>query len=150
MTQEEREAVEFVEWAAKQELWPLMSPTYARTLQRLLSRPALPDVNDHAAIDELLERYNHSRRCTPGISRGAFSALLAIMREPKPRTKEVEVWRVECAQLQNKTWFPLVCTYGTEIEARGSATELEKSGIWRCISVTGPHKQEVPDEGATP
>jgi hypothetical protein len=141
MTQEEREAVERLEQHAHR----LGSyRKHALTLLAMLSRPALPDVNDHAAIDELARRagcYRHIVVCLIG-------ALT------KPRTKEVEVWRVEyCRRGDAGTcdWLPVTRTFMNEQSARDTARDLESvPALHACIRVTGPHKQEVPDEGATP
>ena len=64
-----------------------------------------------------------------------------------PKTKMVKVWRVECAQQSlgvSGGWTPLVCTYSSEAEANGSSHSHLQNGVWRCVSITGPHMQEVP------
>jgi hypothetical protein len=78
MTEEERAALDWLEHVIGGTFAP--AAHHARTLKAMLSRPALPDVNDHAAIDELMAEFN--RLHFPSISRGALVCLLAIMREP--------------------------------------------------------------------
>jgi hypothetical protein len=145
MTQEEREAVEWLDkWAR-----PVSDPggKHARTLKAMLSRPALPDVNDHAAIDELKARLDADGWA---ISRAAVVKMLAFLREPKPRTKETTVWRVEFAVKGTGRWFAGTSTYDTENEARHAARAKEILRDMACVRVTGPHRQSIPDEGATP
>lgn len=109
MTQEEREAVEWVR-AIKNSTRPGSdAERHAATAIRLLSRPALPDVNDHAAIDELKARLDADGWA---ISRAALVKLLTILREPpKPRTKTV--WAVHVYHGANNSGG----TFGSEDEA---------------------------------
>jgi hypothetical protein len=151
MTQEEREAVEWVR-AIKDTTRPGSdAERHAATAIRMLSRPALPDVNDHAAIDEMKARLDADGWA---ISRAALVKLLTILREPpKPRTKEATVWRVEWAFKDPHTgcWRPAGRNEATEVEANKYAQRLRDGAISvACISVTGPHLQSIPDEGATP
>ncbi len=62
-----------------------------------------------------------------------------------PRTKMVEVWRVEYA-VQNGAdfWIPTVATSSTKDDAEKNAADIAKAPRNRCIRVTGPFQQEVP------
>lgn len=61
-----------------------------------------------------------------------------------PRTKMVEVWRVEFTQYHLGKWTPLIATYETQTEAEKIAEAWRNSLGHCCIRVTGPHTQEVP------
>ena len=66
-----------------------------------------------------------------------------------PRTKMVEVWRVEYAKrwptFDGAEWMPCVYQYMSRSMADDTATGIAKDA-WpkTCIRVTGPHMQEVP------
>lgn len=58
-----------------------------------------------------------------------------------PKTKEVEVWRVEYAHWNG----PRIAQVDTEGAAHSFAEHLRDAGRdHTCIHVTGPHKQTVP------
>lgn len=144
MTQEEREAVEWVDMAIsdRDEGLPIqrcrVRPEKLRTLKRMLSRPALPSLNDHAAIDELAKR--------AGYPRSSIADLVKAL--TTPRTKEIEVWHVEYVQRQNGVWCPEVELRFSPGMAEARANKLRELSACACIRVTGPHRQSVPDEGA--
>jgi hypothetical protein len=106
-------------------------------IKAMLAAPRLPAEPTKEAIKAMYEGY--------WTWDGSYRALYAHL--TKPNTKTVEVWRVECAQFMPSfpKWYPIVCTYDTEQEARDIAVEYEKAGVWRFIRVTGPHLQEVPN-----
>jgi hypothetical protein len=62
-----------------------------------------------------------------------------------PKTKIVEVWRVEYAQ-ETDGFSPVCQTFTNPNSARNEAERLRSSQYRRyaCIHVTGPHQQEVP------
>lgn len=66
-----------------------------------------------------------------------------------PKTKMIEVWRVEWAHQAKPHqsapfWQPTARHYEREYVARAIAKTLENEGNNACIRVTGPHMQEVP------
>lgn len=61
--------------------------------------------------------------------------------ETLPKTKMVEVWRVEFV---GSNGHPHANTYWTEADAKESLTWLRGHSV-SCIRVTGPHQQEVPE-----
>lgn len=58
-----------------------------------------------------------------------------------PKTKMVEVWRVEWAGAGNS--IPMIEQFGALLEAEDFANGRRVAGR-KCIRVTGPHQQEVP------
>jgi hypothetical protein len=60
-----------------------------------------------------------------------------------PKTKMVEVWRVEWAYAAHVGWAVEARHFPTEAEARTAASHRAGNGC-RCIRVTGPHMQEIP------
>lgn len=77
-------------------------------------------------------------------SRGEnFGLILAAARAhlaTLPRWKEVEVWRVEWA---SAAFIPCIEQFVTEGQAKRAAHERASLGR-KCVTVTGPHKQRVP------
>lgn len=76
-------------------------------------------------------------------------AMVRYMLDAPPKTKMVEVWRVEWAyrvQVDDRSpfWQTTARHYEREHVARVTAKTLEAEGINACIRVTGPHQQEVP------
>jgi|GEM_PF-3609656 len=63
-----------------------------------------------------------------------------------PKTKMVEVWRVEYAQtkINGPAFYPFSASFHVEAEAQDYAKVLSKWDDTACIRVTGPHQQEVP------
>lgn len=64
-----------------------------------------------------------------------------------PKTKMVEVWRVEFAQVKSQTlatWEAASAAFSTRAEAHQYAQIVTG---WSCtahIKITGPHQQEIP------
>lgn len=65
-----------------------------------------------------------------------------------PRTKMVEVWRVEWAVLAINKWVPKHYGEPTKETAEHFLSQLLAADTYgntvRCARVTGPHQQEVP------
>lgn len=106
----------------------------------------MKDICDHAAIDNaahILWMGNFGKT----LSRDQIATLLReglrIMHEPpKPKTKTVEVWRVESAYHgHTRIWQ---ANDGSKDEAYRMAKYLSTDGH-TCIRVTGPHTQEIPN-----
>lgn len=75
----------------------------------------------------------------PGLPSAESMRLLARAAESTlPKTKMVEVWRVESAH----EGCPCLSQYTNEQDARG--WERSPPSCYACIRVTGPHMQEVP------
>ena len=65
--------------------------------------------------------------------------------ETAPKTKEVEVWHVEYVSRPNGAWAPALELRFSPGMAEARANLLrEMPAEYRCIRVTGPHKQTVP------
>jgi hypothetical protein len=154
MTQEEREAVEWVR-AIKNSTRPGSdAERHAATAIRMLSRPALPEEPSEAALNAMMAAivvptapWDKPGAAYPKMYRALYAHLT------KPRTKEATVWRVEWAFKDPHTgcWRPAGRNEATEVEANKYAQRLRDGAISvACISVTGPHLQSIPDEGATP
>ena len=81
-----------------------------------------------------------------------LALVLDAAKSTLPKTKMVETWHVEFADLrleQKDTPYPCVNAFRRESSAHGRARELENSkrdgvAMYACIRVTGPHMQEVP------
>ncbi len=113
----------------------------ARIIETMLARPVLPvrlTSEDAQAIGyELATKYGVN------ISPAELEATFLAMRRrfTKPKTKEVEVWRVEWA---SKSGIPFVDQFhGERAEQAARRRAMEEPG--ECVRVIGPHKQEVPD-----
>lgn len=65
-----------------------------------------------------------------------------------PKTKMVEVWRIEWAlSIDGSEWEPMGYQKSTQAEAQQFADNVVKGAPGKkvaCIRVTGPHMQEVP------
>jgi hypothetical protein len=63
-----------------------------------------------------------------------------------PRTKEVEVWRVEWVDqgYDGAMWTPCCAAFKSKIEADAQAHRLAEKAMHKCIRVTGPHVHVVP------
>jgi hypothetical protein len=64
-----------------------------------------------------------------------------------PKTKEVEVWRVEfagCVATALAEWRPMMRTFTDRVNAESMADSMRGDKSFACIRVTGPHKQTVP------
>lgn len=88
------------------------------------------------------------RSMQPGTMRKVLEAARSFL-PPEPKTKMVEVWRVEWASRVvvedgEPFWLTTARHYEREHVARVTAKTLESEGINAFIRVTGPHMQEVP------
>lgn len=70
----------------------------------------------------------------------AFVEVCRAAESTLPKTKMVEVWRVEWAGF---TGLPQIEQFDSKTEADRYACMKSQMGR-RCIRVTGPHQQEVP------
>jgi hypothetical protein len=61
-----------------------------------------------------------------------------------PKTKMVEVWRVEYATDHPDGPLPKATHHRTRALADSYANYLRACGDTHCVGVTGPHQQEVP------
>ncbi len=88
--------------------------------------------------------YNHTHGSGYERMAGVYRALYAHLTAPK--TKEVEVWRIEYVWKPRGVgpWEPTVAQYATEEMARSHGHGLGLGDNAACIRVTGPHKQMVP------
>ena len=115
------------------------------------------------AIKEMREMGTVRQVVASSVSREAktvwadkLDIVLAAAYSTLPRTKMVEVWRVEWAHPlpdpesdriesdQIRRWKPYAAQYSTEADARLKAHSVNGYGNM-CIRVTGPHQQEVPE-----
>ena len=84
-----------------------------------------------------IERYKASLRAIFAAAEAHLSTL--------PRTRMVEVWRVEWAVKRgNGEWRACADHFDTETRANAQALSFERDAF-HCIRVTGPHTQEVPE-----
>lgn len=77
-----------------------------------------------------------------------FDVIMAAARSTLPRTKMVEVWRVEFCVVSGDTrsaepWRAGVWTFRERIDAKVEANKAMPPN-YRCVRITGPHQQEVP------
>lgn len=79
-------------------------------------------------------------------------AVFAAARSTLPKTKLVDVWRVEYAKIERgrgglgaSKYDPCAITFTQHYEAQNRAASMRGStDLFTCVHVTGPHKQEVP------
>lgn len=119
---------------------------YLKEIKFLLSRPTLPQEPSEALVSAIWRIICDST----GHPRADAEQILAAIRADisRPKTKTVEVWRVEYAvKNQSGEWVPQGIHYRTEAAARDQGKHLlwghSKSAL-ECIRVTGPHTQDVP------
>lgn len=81
---------------------------------------------------------------TPEVSARIYRALREHL--SKPATKEIDVWHVEYAVTGDggKHWMPSIEHHTLEMNARQSESRKLTEAAYRCVRVTGPHKQTVP------
>src|SRR5690242_15631782 len=108
-------------------------------------------MSDHEKLREAIERVQEILGPQPiaPINRDLV-LILDAAKSTLPKTKEVEVWRVEYAVVNGarddpEAWRLGTWTYRTEADARKEEEEARNMGSsYDCIRVTGPHKQTVP------
>jgi len=142
MTDDERKATEWLDGVAATRSSSYAeqdNASYAATLKSMLARPVLPEEHDNDAI---LVMFDAALKSSAGISNtsmiAAYRALYAHL--SAPRTKEMEVWRVEYVSCDG---YPKINTKDCKVLADDEADRLRVIGC-QCIRVTGPHKQQVP------
>lgn len=65
--------------------------------------------------------------------------------ESLPKTKMVEVWRVEMAEKKpDGSWKAIAYTFESEGDAARDADFMRREPGFSCVKLTGPHLQEVP------
>jgi len=116
-------------------------------IKDMLSLPRLPMPGE--LTDSMVEEIWQA--CSPAaihrdLARHIVSAMHAELTKPKPKTKEVDVWRVEWAYRINDgdPWQPAGRNESSREEALEYARRVTRGDNASCISVTGPHKQTVP------
>lgn len=72
--------------------------------------------------------------------REVLHTIIAAAESTLPKTKLVEIWRVEFAQDKN----PHSASFGSRHDADVYAQTVSCWPATACIRVTGPHEQEVP------
>lgn len=77
-----------------------------------------------------------------------FPDMLATLAEAHlatlPRTKMVEVWRVEMAEKTPLGWKAIANTFESHADAARDADFMRREPGFSCVRVTGPHMQCVP------
>ncbi len=103
-------------------------------------------MTDH---DKLREALQHVHRvfanqggCTVAVMADDLRILRDAAESTLPKTKMVEVWRVEFAGAA--MGLPYIEQDRTREEAEQQARKRRSEGA-TCVKVTGPHMQEVPD-----
>lgn len=148
-TTEEREAMDWLRRWTSMQLGKLVEITnasvHAATLLALLARPIMPKPTPELAkVLQVALQENGWGYWPIEPAKMVLDALYAhLSAPPAPKTKEVEVWRVEEVRPVNGGWLPVVHNFLTKAEADVHAGESMMSSE-RCIRVTGPHKQTVP------
>lgn len=101
---------------------------------------------DRAALTEAIERLRKRGLADPDQLALVCDAAEAWA-DTLPKTKMVEVWRVEFAQVKSQTlatWEAASAAFSTRAEAHQYAQIVTG---WSCtahIKITGPHQQEIP------
>lgn len=137
MTEDEKTAREWLERACDAQ-GPSGAPL--RTLRALLDRPTLPPSFDEKTKELFVRAYKHHRGGFEESMGAALDALYAHL--TKPKTKTVEVWRVEFTEHGRPA-----CWTCLSVEEAHSHAITARNANKQCIRVTGPHTQEVPDPG---
>lgn len=113
-------------------------------------------MNDHEKLREAIKyarkHAREERAAWPNLGLKVpdlLDALADAAESTLPKTKMVEVWRVEWAVKFSDGWVAVAGHYATEREAREWARSLEIGsprcdGCYSCIRVTGPWQQEIP------
>lgn len=126
----------------------------AKTILALLADPRLPKEPSALAIDAMIggprcDRFGELL-CSQweDAYRALYDHLTSPNKKTKPKTKMVEVWRVEWVQYPDN-WKPFSQSEGegeaSRLWAEERAEWLRKRPHYTCIRVTGPHQQEIPE-----
>lgn len=105
-------------------------------------------MTDHDKLREAINNMRGLRRFYMPDTQAAVDTVLAAAESTLPKTKMVEVWRVEYAEHIHKVeWRARVRgPFLARCDADNEAVMMAKlfSAEYACIRVTGPHQQEVP------
>lgn len=135
MTDEEREAMGWLESYAALDRTNV--GRFAATLKAMLARPVMPEEPSQEIVTLMFEAWRKNGMCA------AYYALYAHLSAPK--TKEVEVWRVEYAEASPDGYIPGCETHDSAADAESAARNFRMSiPAYECVHVTGPHLQTVP------
>ena len=150
MTDEQKEAVEWLRASIEESNPQGMWTRRAHTILALLAEPRLPrpeDVPTHVLDAMDMARLDSKGGCVTSL-RDGYRALYDHY--TAPRTKTVSVWRLEFAYKKppEGPWVPRSVGYETKAEAEQKAKDLAEVFFHACIRVTGPHQQEVPADDA--
>ena len=148
MTDEQKEAMKWLRAA----MWPGLAndEKHRAVILAMLDEPRLPRPEDvpQELYRDMALRWERCGLTDDGdAARFAYRALYDHY--TAPRTKTVEVWRVEYAERHHVTgdWLPCTETWPTEDYIRRKEDDLRGRSDVACVKVTGPHQQEVPDDG---
>jgi hypothetical protein len=98
------------------------------------------------ALDKLHQPANSMSLGAVCVSHDALKTVLAAAEShlaTLPRTKEVEVWRIEYAAKDGDEWLTCCKTYKRR-DLAYRAFQDHLCARYQCVKVTGPHKQEIP------
>lgn len=114
-------------------------------------------MTDHDKLREAIKRVRDYRNGKPPYTLlreqpttvQCIDVVLDAAESTLPKTKMVEVWRVEYAIDRGglghpSIWFPCSETHIDRGTAERNADSLKEYVLKQCIRVTGPHMQEVP------
>lgn len=107
--------------------------------------------DEHEKLRVAIKRLEEGQSAVPHLDfPEAARIVIAAAESTLPKTRMVEVWRVEFAYKPNDVWVPGVNACANEDAARLRSDELRNSKcndvhLYRTIRVTGPHLQEVPE-----
>ncbi len=144
------EQVEAIEWLKRAIVYAehdkgdcRISDPHRATIRAMLAEPRMPEKPTEEMMMILWRAFNSRAQYQGTAAMNAYNALRAELL--KPKTKEVEGYRVEYSKRFGGKWFPQIMDvlYCDESAARMVAQHLTDQGLL-CIRVTGPHKQEVP------
>lgn len=105
---------------------------------------------DHDKLREAIKAWRNERFSDRfSILKAGLDIILDAAESTLPRTKMVEVWRVEYARKYAGRWHAEMAQRLNEADAAEVVLELgRRQDIYDSFRVTGPHQQCVPDDGA--
>ena len=143
MTDEQKEAMKWLRAA----MWPGLAndEKHRAVILAMLDEPRLPRPEDvpQEVIGAMYGAFVECPLGTHGKMRHAYRALYDHY--TAPRTKTVEVWRVEYCNNAFGVWHPNARHFRSRSDADEWAAK-NNDHWYACIRVTGPHQQEVPDD----
>jgi len=143
VTPEQKEAVEWVKGARHAFYDDAGDDKRRATILAMLAEPRLPRPEDvpECVLEKIwwatAPRGNHF-----DVARAAYRALYDHY--TAPRTKLAEKWHIE--YVGDNTTECYVFVLPSKEAAEQKAKEMADKNYGRCIRVTGPHQQEVPDD----